>query len=40
VSFDRKPAVGSVSFELVFFGTPKLAHSTSAPVTVTVAAKS
>jgi hypothetical protein len=36
VSFTRKPPVGSVTFELVFFGSPKLAAAHSAPVTVTV----
>ena len=36
VSFVRKPPVGSVTFELVFFGSPKLAAAHSAPVTVTV----
>jgi hypothetical protein len=36
VSFIRKPPVGSVTFELVFFGSPKLAAAHSAPVTVTV----
>jgi hypothetical protein len=36
VSFVRKPAAGTVTFELVFFGTPKLAGSHSDPVSVTV----
>ena len=37
VSFTRRPgAVGTVTFELAFFGTPKLAATHSAPVTVTV----
>jgi hypothetical protein len=36
VSFTRKPPAGSVTFELVFFGTPKLEAAHSAPVTVTV----
>jgi hypothetical protein len=36
VSFTRKPPVGSVTFELKFFGGEHLAASTSAPVTVTV----
>ncbi|HTR95131.1 MAG TPA: hypothetical protein VMI73_25655 [Trebonia sp.] len=36
VSFTRKPPAGSVTFELVFFGSPKLAAAHSAPVTVTV----
>lgn len=36
VSFTRKPPVGMVTFELVFFGTQKLESAHSAPVTVTV----
>ena len=36
VSFVRKPPAGTRTFELVFFGTPKLAPVHSDPVTVTV----